>query len=273
MRLIFFIIFFTYSLFAITPKEAVSFAKYAYSNQHIIKQKFDSKYDKVIFGNAKSVPFYLLENDSSIIISFRGSDRVKNWVSNTNIFEEQFLDYNGSKVHQGFFSEAKEAIYLIEPIISKNKKIFIVGHSLGGAVALATGAYLYDQGFDVEVFSFGSPPVGNQIFVDQIQNLKHNRYVHELDIVPHLNKNLVGKLQKGLEKLKDSIEIDEIQVVLELINIIPYNYVHHSVEKTLLIEPITPEKFRDINFVLKLLLLPIFAHDILTYEEAVNAEK
>ncbi|MBP2641734.1 MAG: lipase class 3 [Firmicutes bacterium] len=81
------------------------------------------------------------------------------------------------KVHKGFneFVQAGPAAVLQNPhnvrlslpdlLRADNKsKVYLVGHSLGGAAAILTGARLISMGIDpaqIEVITFGAPAVGN----------------------------------------------------------------------------------------------------------------
>ena len=88
-------------------------------------------------------------------------------------------------VHQGFqdYSEVmldeKFTMDLINEIANNpTEKLYLTGHSLGGAVAIITAAKFIDLGIaynQMEVITFGAPAVGNQAFVDEYKgkiNLK-----------------------------------------------------------------------------------------------------
>lgn len=67
-------------------------------------------------------------------------------------------------------------------------KIVTTGHSLGGAGALLGAAYLRKAGYAVDHYSFGSPRVGNSVFVKFVTNQAGAEYrvTHEADPVARL---------------------------------------------------------------------------------------
>ena len=113
------------------------------------------------------------------------------------------------KVHRGFneFVQAGliaktvdgngEAQYLTEILLAnKDRKIYIVGHSRGGAAATITGARLISMGVrpeQIEVITFGAPAVGNEAFAAQIDSvLNLTRVVISGDPVTGVLQTLVG---------------------------------------------------------------------------------
>ena len=83
-------------------------------------------------------------------------------------------------VHRGFRDYADAALsegildFLVEYIKNHpNEKIYITGHSLGGAISMMIAARLVDAGADmskIKVITFGAPAVGNKAFADFYQD-------------------------------------------------------------------------------------------------------
>lgn len=74
-------------------------------------------------------------------------------------------------------------------------KIFTAGHSLGGAVATLAAAYLRkDGGFAVDVYSYGSPRVGDNDFATFVTQQAGGEYrvTHGDDPVPRLPPIVFG---------------------------------------------------------------------------------
>lgn len=81
------------------------------------------------------------------------------------------------------------------PASGKKKKMFITGHSLGGALATLVSALFIDKNFTnkfaLEVYTFASPSVGNQAFVTRYHNImlsanvQSHRVVNTKDLVPY----------------------------------------------------------------------------------------
>merc|ERR1719326_822534 len=98
-----------------------------------------------------------------------------------NYFYSNFMDlWNDSKMDD-FKSRAKNA-----------KKIKVVGHSLGGALATISAMYLaVEQGIDgdkLQVITFGEPRVADSTFSVNLNTLvRHQkRFVYSQDLVPHV---------------------------------------------------------------------------------------
>ena len=85
-----------------------------------------------------------------------------------------------------------------------SRKVYLTGHSLGGAAATVGAARLISMGVQPEqlvVITFGAPAVGNQAFRDQFEPLLNlRRMVISGDIVTKMLQKLAGKyVQFGRE--------------------------------------------------------------------------
>lgn len=114
------------------------------------------------------------------------------------------------KVHKGFNQYVQAGLNrevlavdsnsdksLLEMLLEdKEKKVYLVGHSLGGAGATIGGARLLDMGVkpeQVEVITFGAPAVGNKAFRDKFEPVLHlTRVVTTGDPVTGALQKLVG---------------------------------------------------------------------------------
>jgi hypothetical protein len=154
---------------------------------------------------------YVAENDGAIVVAFRGSeapttlDGVKDWLlTNANnylILPEgqsgtEFVAAGvGARFHRGFL-EALEMIW--KPLFAavdqasktKERPLWVTGHSLGGALALLAAWRLQRNFLDVhEIITFGAPMIGNDAAAkafEQAFSGKIFRYVDLEDVVPHL---------------------------------------------------------------------------------------
>jgi len=81
-------------------------------------------------------------------------------------------------------------------LANKDAKLYLVGHSLGGAAATLAGAGLINMGIkpdQVEVITFGAPAVGNSAFAAKFNPiLKLKRVVISGDLVTGVLQSLVG---------------------------------------------------------------------------------
>ena len=139
-----------------------------------------------------------LPSDSTIYISFRGSQTLRNWITNLDFEKTAYTSFPecACEVHEGFY-EAEQAV--IDGIVSEVKKlkkqfpsykVKNTGHSLGGALAQLTSMDLYKAGIYNTVYDFGQPRTGDEHFAEFASSLAAYvptyRIVHDQDIVPHL---------------------------------------------------------------------------------------
>lgn len=73
-------------------------------------------------------------------------------------------------------------------------KIVFTGHSLGGAVATLAAAYARAAGYTIDIYTYGSPRVGNEAFVKFVTDQPGGEYriTHLADPVPRLPPIFMG---------------------------------------------------------------------------------
>jgi len=99
-----------------------------------------------------------------ILIAFRGTQGNKEILHDLNAVITK-------PIHRGFFNifnsikdDLKQLInnaQLMNNVDNKNIKIYITGHSLGGALAILSADFLMNYKFSVDVYTFGSPRMGS----------------------------------------------------------------------------------------------------------------
>ncbi|KAH8887421.1 lipase [Thozetella sp. PMI_491] len=137
---------------------------------------------------------------SQIIVSFKGSHSVRNWITNLEFLFTDCDFVSDCKVHTGFanaWTEVESAVLAaVKSATAAHPtfKVITTGHSLGGAVATLGGAYLRKAGYSVDIYTFGSPRVGNDAFADFVtaQAGAENRVTHLNDLVPRLPPLVFG---------------------------------------------------------------------------------
>jgi len=198
------------------------FSQIAYCPSEILSEKWktcpdcvatDSNFSvsRVIQGSkAQSQAFIGYSNTTSatgnIVISFRGSDNLENWIKDLDFPKQTaYPKCSGCKIHGGFLSawtEVQDQVILEVLRLLKvmpDAKVFVTGHSLGAAMAVLCAAELgaseHSLGKKIEaVYTFGQPRVGNQAFHDFYGTGEHVswRVTHYRDIVPHLPPEILG---------------------------------------------------------------------------------
>jgi hypothetical protein len=151
------------------------------------------------------------ETLNSVIVTFRGSDNILNWMSDAFMLSGVYLSFKnciGCLIHKGFrdaygFLKGKGLDEKIKIELGKHpgSSIIFTGHSLGGALANYAAVRLSEdsegEGRDILVYTFGQPRVGNfrynAYFKKQVPT--NYRVVHKDDLVPHLPTN---RLRAGL---------------------------------------------------------------------------
>lgn len=126
-----------------------------------------------------------------IIIIFRGSDSILDWIYNLCLFKKCLKDK--IYVHYGFYKQLElvknELLRELNIIYKKYEdySLFITGHSLGGALGILFGYYISDIiNKYIRVISFGSPRIGNIHFKNSFEskkNIEHIRFINNRDPV------------------------------------------------------------------------------------------
>lgn len=134
-----------------------------------------------------------LENSERIVLAFRGTepDEKNDLVADIKAWKTKARTVGS--VHDGFYDEVEKLWKTIIRHINygdrEQKKLYICGHSLGGAMATLASSRLKDR--IVACYTYGSPRVGNGIWVKE-NAFTHHRYVNNNDVVPKVPLRLMG---------------------------------------------------------------------------------
>ena len=159
----------------------------AYGEPSEVNKKFRKHgfYDTK-FCNKRGAQCYVVWNDTDAVICFRGTEpkEMSDIKADLNAIQKQGL-HNKGDVHGGFQGEINKLWDLIVEKINelKDHKIYITGHSLGGAMATICAKRLQEQKVEVQcLYTYGSPRVGDRRWVKSLQ-IPHYRFQNNNDVV------------------------------------------------------------------------------------------
>ena len=157
-------------------------------------------YPKVEFIDYEGAQAYVLWNSEEMVIAFRGTEANK-WNDIKADLRAWLVPSKNGKVHKGFNIELEKLWFHIEhklEALSIGKKLYITGHSLGGAMAtLCTARLEGHKEINVDFLcTFGSPRVGNRGCINSIRT-KHHRYVNNNDVVTTVPPSLLTYKHHG----------------------------------------------------------------------------
>ncbi|RMD42734.1 hypothetical protein DV735_g2450, partial [Chaetothyriales sp. CBS 134920] len=134
-----------------------------------------------------------------IVLAFRGSSSLANWIGDVDIKKLPLDLCQGCEVHAGFYASWALTRDRVKATLQSataswpNYSIVSVGHSLGAAMATLGAAELRTDGYEVTLYSYGSPMVGNVALANFITSQGCNfRVTHSKDIVPKLPGYVIG---------------------------------------------------------------------------------
>jgi len=144
-----------------------------------------AEYCKAIYdsgGNQKDEVAFEVKQDNGItIIVIRGTANVNNLQSDIDV---RLVDdaRTGISLHKGFRDASITIMQILDESYTIEHTVHITGHSLGGAIAQIIGMWLHKRGNNVQIFSYGSPKVSDQVLSGGQPT--HWRVVRRSDPIP-----------------------------------------------------------------------------------------
>ena len=138
---------------------------------------------------------YVAGVGDDVIVAFRGTvspiaeweHSIRQWIANLDFHQ---IPVHGGRVHRGFH-QALDGVWDAVRMMVKNRtgaksRLWVTGHSLGGALAILAGIRLHEEAVTVSgVYTFGAPGVGDAAFGSAYQPPVH-RIENSCDVVCHL---------------------------------------------------------------------------------------
>jgi triacylglycerol lipase len=115
-------------------------------------------------------------------------------------FDVKVRDDRATKIpiHTGFDQDARAVWKDAQPYIKKGYRTYLVGHSLGGAVAAILGIYMIEDGYKVDkIYTYGQPRFTTSDGAAKLGFLPLQRVVDENDMVPLLPPGLMANRKYG----------------------------------------------------------------------------
>ncbi|GEM_PF-837994 len=179
-------------------------------------------FSRVVFFDVDETQGFIASVDDVVLVAFRGTESLGDWLSNLDLASRQWPGHG--ELHNGFLACYERVKNLVLAEVSKGgraKKLWLTGHSLGGALATIAAADLTSAHVVAGVHTFGQPRLGDQSFqrfIEQHLPNKFFRFVNDDDIVPRIPPGFehVGKLihfdaQGRVQKAEPGVEAAEIE--------------------------------------------------------------
>ena len=108
-----------------------------------------------------NVAFEVKQDNGISIIVIRGTANAENVQSDIDVRLVTDDDL-GIRLHKGFRDASVSVMSSIDES-SLEKTVHVTGHSLGGAIAQIIGMWLHRKDHNVQIYSYGSPKVSNEV--------------------------------------------------------------------------------------------------------------
>jgi hypothetical protein len=123
------------------------------------------------------------------VIAFRGTVPTswEDWFRDFAAWPDRVTNHTSlGRCHDGFITGAEAILQQLRGILSPSRPFALTGHSLGGALAIATGALLVDCGLvPTRLTTFGAPRVGMSL-TGILARVEGRRFRHGDDPVPEV---------------------------------------------------------------------------------------
>jgi pimeloyl-ACP methyl ester carboxylesterase len=142
-----------------------------------------------IWSDATDTHVLITRRDHDLSVAFRGTADPRNWLTDLDC---ELTRVGSCRVHRGFYEAMKavESDLLARLGEAQGARLWVTGHSLGGALAMLWALWAAQNGHDIAgVYTFGQPRAGDAAFsqlYDSILKTRTWRSVYAEDIVPRV---------------------------------------------------------------------------------------
>lgn len=206
---------------------------------------FSQRYNQVEFidtskkaeGDSDSQMFYA-SSATEAIVAWRGTASIDDVATDANGIPVSAADIEGlsGNMHNGFkkafiataLSNEKSKEYSAFNTALKGKKLYLSGHSLGGALALIHSAFINANiSRDIILYTYGMPRVFTHSFTKELM-LPHYRHVNNRDTITAVPWPRLGRLHyTELPKVALRISYPLLEL-FESNDFKPVDYSHHG---------------------------------------------
>ncbi len=153
------------------------------------EQGWDYPENTHFLHNESDTQAFITHNDKVVLISIRGTAGLGDGLRDADARQIPYSDGPG-QAHRGFhdaFTSAKSFLdRYLRAFFTKEHTVIVVGHSLGGAIALLAAEWIrrFPEKPEVILYTFGAPRAADATFVREAKGLTHHRMVNHNDPVP-----------------------------------------------------------------------------------------
>ena len=148
---------------------------------------------EIVRGRDIDTQGFIAANNDHILAAFRGTESLPDWLGNLQAVKDPG-PWRRTEVHEGFQDAFLAAALKIGETIGRRRqrqRVWVTGHSLGGALAVLLAATMCESNLPVHgLYTFGAPRVGDGRFAERLNRVldgaAHWRVVNEGDLVPHV---------------------------------------------------------------------------------------
>lgn len=170
-----------------------------YSNVELTLPSYNLQGEMQIYDASTDTNGFIASNDSSVVVVFRGTE-IKSWrdiFTDLWFIRKRIVPEKPITAHGGFIAALNNVYESIEERLAPNlgnKKLFLAGHSLGGALASLLTYRITLKYPEVKpvIYVYGCPPTGDSDFITHFSGMKSHTITIQNDPVSSGNIILLG---------------------------------------------------------------------------------